>query len=160
MLYLSVPQIIQQNITTNTDLGKKLSATRKDKTLIETFNAIGNPDPHDELHFSAAHFDLTTVCEVVQATIAEKRSNQSFILLEGVCNSGKLLHDEDKLDLRYMDELFMIEKTLGDVEAVCSLTFNKEENFTGDESKLTFEVFEKPAEPEEKKAPVEGEEAE
>ena len=43
----------------------------------------------------------------------------------------------------------MIEKNLGDVEAVISLTYNKEEDFTGDESKLQFEEFpesEKPVE--------------
>jgi hypothetical protein len=36
-------------------------------------------------------------------------------LIEGFCNSGKLIFDDDRYELRYMDELFMIEKNIGEV---------------------------------------------
>jgi len=63
------------------------------------------------------------------------------------------------LNLRYMDELFLIEKTLGEVTAVVSLTYTKEEGI--DEAKIQRIEF--PAEEEivvEKKVLGEGEEEE
>jgi hypothetical protein len=98
-------------------------------------------DPHDEQQFSAVHFDLHLVMELIQHTIAQRRTNQRFILLEGLCNSGKLDQNDDKLSLRYMDELFLIEKQLGEVTAVVSLTFNKEENTHGEEKSTKYEEF-------------------
>jgi hypothetical protein len=43
-----------------------------------------------------------------------------------------------------MDEFFLIEKTLGEVTAIVSLTFTKEENLSADESKLKWEEFPEP----------------
>ena len=42
-------------------------------------------------------------------------------MIEGLCNTSKLILDDDRIELRYMDELFMIEKHLGDVAAVIGL---------------------------------------
>jgi len=64
------------------------------------------------------HFDLDLVVEVVRHTIGQVRTNQRFILIEGFCNSGKLIFDDDRLELRYMDEILMIEKNIGEVQAV------------------------------------------
>lgn len=49
---------------------------------------------------------MELVVRLIQATIAEKRTNQQFILLEGLCNNRKLYDENEKLSLRYMDELF------------------------------------------------------
>lgn len=51
-----------------------------------------------------------------------------------------------------MDEFFLIEKTLGEVTAIVSLTFliNKEENYSADETKLKWEEFPEPEAPPEK----------
>ena len=49
-----------------------------------------------------------------------------------------------------MDEFFLIEKSLGEVSAIVSLTFNKEENHSNDESRLKFEEFPEPEPPAEK----------
>jgi hypothetical protein len=141
MLYLSVPQLIGENIKNNTKLGQKLAASKQEKPLIEAFNSIGIVDPHNEAEFSGAHFDPSVVMEVIQQTVSERRSDQSFILLEGVCNSGKLSNEEDKLGSRDMDEFFMIEKCLGDIEACVSFTYNKEEEYTGTEEGVKFEEF-------------------
>ena len=46
-----------------------------------------------------------------------------------------------------MDEFFLIEKSLGEVSAIVSLTFNKEENFSNDESSLKWEEFPEPEAP-------------
>lgn len=79
---------------------------------------------------------------MIAKTIAEKRqAGEEFILLEGLCNNRKLSKDDDRLSLRYMDELFAIEKGLGEVAAVISLQC-KEEPTTFIEDK--FEVFEQP----------------
>jgi hypothetical protein len=44
-------------------------------------------------------------------------------LLEGFCKASKVAKDEDKLELRLMDEFFSIEKHIGDIKAVLSLQF-------------------------------------
>jgi len=98
------------------------------------------------------HFDIHLVMELLQQTIAERRTHQRFILLEGLCNSNKLADPAEQLTLRFMDEFFLIEKTLGEVTAIVSLTFNKEENHSADESKLKWEEFPEPeAAPEKEK---------
>jgi len=66
---------------------------------------------------------MPLVMELVQNTIAANRTSQKFILLEGLCNSNKLESDEQRLELRFMDEFFAIEKGIGEVFAVVSLQF-------------------------------------
>jgi len=51
---------------------------------------VGVIDAADEMLYTAVHFDLRIVMELLQQTIAEKRTNQRFILIEGLCNSYKL----------------------------------------------------------------------
>jgi hypothetical protein len=63
---------------------------------------------------------------LVQHTIAERRSNQRFILLEGLCNNAKMENEMDKLSLRYMDEIFAIEKNIGEISSVISLQYEVE----------------------------------
>lgn len=57
----------------------------------------------------------------MRATIQEKRTNQKYVLLEGFCKASKLAKEEDKLEVRLMDELFAIDKHLGEVKAVIGL---------------------------------------
>jgi len=104
MLYLSVYQIIKAHITSNTEIGKQLLASKKTKLLAKANDGI--MDYYQESQYSAVHYDMKLVIKMIQATVAEKRTNQSFILLEGLCNNNKLENEEDKLSLRYMDELF------------------------------------------------------
>jgi len=101
-------------------------------------------DAHDEMQYSAVHFDVHLVMELLQQTIAERRTCQRFILLEGLCNSNKLAQEAEQLCLRFMDEFFLIEKILGEVTAIVSLTYAKEENTSADESKLKWEEFPEP----------------
>jgi hypothetical protein len=63
---------------------------------------------------------------LVQHTIAERRTNQRFILLEGLCNNAKMENEMDKLSLRYMDEIFAIEKNIGEISSVISLQYEVE----------------------------------
>ena len=41
------------------------------------------------------HFDITVVIELIQATIMEKKTTQKIVLLEGMCNSVKLVEEDD-----------------------------------------------------------------
>ena len=78
--------------------------------------------------------------------------------MEGFCNSGKLIFDDDRLELRYMDELFMIEKHIGEVTAIIGLQFNSEKEYI-EEYEIEYEQFPEPEQPA-AKVKVEGEEEE
>jgi len=144
MLYLSVYQLIKHQIQKCTPLGKELEASRKPRGLI----ADNAADELNEDEFSAVHFDMSIVIRLICQTIADKRTNQQFVLLEGCCNNRKLADAEDKLTLRYMDELFQIEKHIGEVSAVISLQdFEEPDRFTDDK----WEEFPEPVKEEPKK---------
>lgn len=139
MLYLSVHQLIRKHIHENTEFGERLLKARSQRSLSTAFHQVSMVDKHDEMQYTAVHFDIHLIMELLQQTIAEKRTNQRFILIEGLCNGQKLANEEDQLTLRYMDELFLIEKALGEVTAVASLTYTKEELVH--ESQVKYEEF-------------------
>jgi len=107
-------------------------------------------DPYEESQYSAVHYDMKVVTQMIQATISEKRSSQQFILLEGVFNTRKLEDESDRLVLRSMDELFTIEKNIGEIAGVIGLQFNVEKTVYVEEK---WEVFDEPV-VEEKKAKI------
>ena len=59
--------------------------------------------------------------DLLKETIASKRTNQGYVLLEGMCNNPKLSNEEDQMELRLMDEFIDIEKNLGSIKAVIGL---------------------------------------
>lgn len=138
MLYLSVSQLIKKQIDDSTSWGKLLVASRKNKSLADSCA--------DE-QFLPVHFDQELVIKLIQHTVAEKRTNQSYIILEGLCNNKALGKEDDKLALRYMDELFQIEKHLGEVSAVISLQEEAESDRFADDK---WEEFEEPVKEEPK----------
>ena len=88
MLYMSVYQLIRQEIIAETDLGRALLQSKREKEL--QFGHVKQSDQFDERSFSAVHFDQNLVMQLVQQKIAANRTTQRFILLEGFCNSNKL----------------------------------------------------------------------
>lgn len=143
-MYLSVYQLIKQHIEQGTAFGKLLIAAKKTKNLNLGAALDGQKDEFAEEDYSAAHFDLDLVVELVCNTIAQqRRPYQTFILLEGLCNSARLTSEEDRLELRYMDELFMIEKHIGEVQAVVGLQFETEREYI-EETEIEYEVFPDP----------------
>ena len=72
---------------------------------------------------------------MLKATINEKRTDQTYVLLEGLCNSAKLASEDDKLETRLMDEFQNIEKELGTVAAIVGLQFALESASRLDEDK-------------------------
>ena len=156
MLYLSVYQMIKAEIEAESDLGRSLEMSRREKGL-DFGPTAKSVDPFDEARFSAVHYDPTLVMSLVQSKIAENRTNQRYILLEGFCNSNKLESEEQRLQLRFMDEFFSIERNIGEVVGVISLQAEKEIT--------TFELpadqYEEPEEVKEevKAAPADGDDA-
>lgn len=118
MIYISAYQVIREHITSGTAWGKKLLAGKKSKSIDAS---IMVKDEFNEADFSPVHFEIADVMQLLKETIASKRTNQKFVLLEGLCNSKKLSVLDDQLELRYMDELFQIEATVGEVAAVIGL---------------------------------------
>jgi len=153
MLYISVYQTIKQHIENSTHFGKRLLATKKPKDIKLQTQA---KDEFLEVDYSAVHFDLDIVVDLIKHTVQQVRRGQRFILLEGFCNSGKLIFDDDRFELRYMDELFMIEKHIGEVQAIVGLQFISEKEYIED-YEIQYEEF---PEPEQVPVKVKGEDEE
>jgi len=97
--------------------------------------------------------------DLINATIKENRTNQKYIILEGLCNSQKLIKEQDKLELRLQDELHDIEKNIGEVQSIIGLQFAYEPD-TIDNENVEYEKFEEKKEeaPPEKKFDEDGNE--
>lgn len=80
----------------------------------------------DFREYNPIHYDQKVLLSLLNAQISEKRSSQPYILLEGLFNNRQLEDEQDQLSHRYMDELFSLEKALGEVAGVCCLQFNLE----------------------------------
>lgn len=117
LIYASVSQVLKSHIENKTDLGKALLATKKPRHTVDV------PDSDDE--FSAVHFDLDKVFQTLVYHISQVRTPaHRYLVIEGLCGSSSVLKNEDdKLELRLMDELFAIEKNLGEVQGVIGLQF-------------------------------------
>lgn len=120
MIYISAYQVIKQNILDKTLRGQQLQANKRPRGIDESIKA---QDGFQEAEYSAVHYDLQTVMSLLKETVGLKKTNQKFVLLEGLCNSQKLSEIDDQLELRFMDELFNIETVLGEVKAVIGLQF-------------------------------------
>jgi len=159
-MYISVYQCIKQHIEANSEWGKRLLLTKKAKPL--SMGQFEGKDEFNEEEYSAVHYDLDLVIGLIKETIGkQRRPYQNMIMIEGFCNSARLTGQDDKLELRFMDELFMIEKNIGEVQAVVGLQFEKEKEYIED-NEVEYEVFAEPEVVEVKKKPAgeEGEEGE
>ena len=154
MIYISAYQVIREHVQNNTAWGKKLVAGKKSKAIDQSLQVR---DEFNEAEFSPVHFDIVSVMQLLKETISDKRTNQKFVLLEGLCNYQKLSALDDQLELRFMDELFQIEATVGEVAAIIGLQFQEEPEFLSDDQ-IEYEKFPEPAAEEAKQAPADGEE--
>ena len=71
-LYISVYQTIKQHIESNTEMGRKLLATKKQKDIKLQTQA---KDEFNEIDYSAVHFDLDLVIQLILNTINSLRGN-------------------------------------------------------------------------------------
>jgi hypothetical protein len=63
--------------------------------------------------------------------------------LEGSNLCDKLAKEDFKLQMRYMDELFLIEQNFGEVQAVIGLQSELQKDYV-DETEMEYEVFPEP----------------
>lgn len=153
LIYISVYQLIRKHIEGNTEFGKQLLESKKERVIsIKT----QTKDEFEEATFSAVHYDFSLVLKLVKTTINETLTNQKYILLEGFCNFSKLMDEGDQLELRPMVELVEIEREIGEIVAVASLKFGVDME-TVDETQIEYEEFPEPPPVEEKKQEGEGE---
>lgn len=156
MLYISAYQLIREEIENQTELGKQLQARKLARELTES---VKQSDEFQEQLYSPVHYDPTLVYEAVNKRIAEKRSTQKFVLLEGLLNSKLLASEDDKIAIREMDEFFALEHFIGPVSGIISLQ-TEEEAVAVDPSTIVYHEFPKPESVVEDKAkkPADGEE--
>lgn len=81
--------------------------------------------------------------ELVKETLLKVKSDQNYVLLEGLVNSGKLIMEEDQLELRFMDEFFMVEKHIGEVVGIIGLQYNAEKHHI-ESHEVVYEEFPEP----------------
>lgn len=74
-----------------------------------------------ESEFSPVHYDEKLVKELINKTVTEQRTNQKFVILEGLCNSKNLSNVDNQMEFRFMDEFFSIEQSIGEVKGIISL---------------------------------------
>ena len=135
MIYISAYQVIKHHITNKTEWGQKLQCNRKERGVV-----LQKVDEHHEHIYSPVHFDLCLVTQLLRETISSKKTNQKFVLLEGLCNSMKLADVDDQLELRLMDEFFNIESTLGEVKAIIGLQYHQDNEYVR-EDEIEYEKF-------------------
>lgn len=78
-----------------------------------------------------------------------------MVLLEGLCNTGKLSSEDDQLELRYMDELLSIEKNIGPIAGAIGLQFTYEPE-TQNQEDAQYEEFKAEAQVEKKQNAEDG----
>ena len=115
-LYLNVTALIRQNRQDKTAIGKELSQRKKRKELKREYNKSA------ELLYGAINYDYPLVLKMIKETIEKMRTNQPYILINNLINSHKLAHADDQLDIRAMDELFLVNKEVGQVFSVLNIT--------------------------------------
>ncbi len=142
-LYINVTGLIKREIESgNTEMGTRLAKTRKLRELVEEHKA------DEDWRFCAVHYDRLAVIQLVKDSIRRLRVQQEFILIDGLVNAHKLKNLADRLEVRAMDELFAIDKEIGEVRAILSLTRGEYEKVEDDR------VIVKPPPPPEKPVPV------
>lgn len=114
-----------------------LKATKRKKDMALTSQVR---DEFNEAEYSPSLYDQKVVMDLIRTTIMEKRTNQGHVILEGLCNSSKLQNEQEKLELRNMDEFFQIEKYIGEVKAIIGLQFSYEQEAV-DVDAMSYEDF-------------------
>lgn len=72
MIYISAYQLIKEHIEANTEWGKKLLATKKKKDINASLKVR---DEFNEAEYSMVHYDKQLFMQLLNETIASKRTN-------------------------------------------------------------------------------------
>ena len=125
-LFLDLANLIKQEIEDQTPIGKQLAQTKKPRELSKEYAGT------DDSKYCAIHYELKTVVNLIKQTIKKKGSKSQYIVINGFLNAHKLESWEEKQEFRAMDELFAIEKEIGQVRTVINFTKNAYEEFEDD----------------------------
>lgn len=118
LIYISVYQLIKEHVEGKSEWGKKLALTKRNLKLNVQMQMR---DEFAEQDYSAALYDYRLVMELLKETIATKRTDQTFVLIEGLFNAPKLDDPDVALENRLMDEFQAVERELGEVAAIVGL---------------------------------------
>eukprot|EP00831_Metopus_contortus_P046645 TRINITY_DN374_c0_g1_i5.p1 TRINITY_DN374_c0_g1~~TRINITY_DN374_c0_g1_i5.p1 ORF type:complete len:314 (-),score=80.26 TRINITY_DN374_c0_g1_i5:42-983(-) len=144
-LYLNIFDAIKEEIEMGTKMGKLLLQTKKPRELLPEISSA------EDVKYSPVHFDRKLIIDLVKSKIALKRTNQMFIVIDGFVNSHKLKNLEDREELRPMDELFAVDKEIGEIKTMLNLTREEYDKVEDDRVPEKPEKIEKPVEKEEDK---------
>lgn len=66
MLYLSVWQLIKENIAKHSPIGLRLQESYEEVKLSEAYSQVGVVDAAEEMQYTAAHYDMRIVMELLE----------------------------------------------------------------------------------------------
>jgi len=115
-LYISLDEIIKNEIIRKTALGKELNRTKVCKEITEDFAS------NENIEFCAIHYDQKLILKILKDILSKSSGKYQIAIINGYLNSHKLKGYEEKQDFRAMDELFAIEKEIGQIKGVINLT--------------------------------------
>lgn len=127
MVYLSATKIIKNHIEKNTEWGAKLLQSKIEKPI----------EAQEDGQYLAVHYDLPTVLNLLKDTITLTRTNQKYVIIEGLCSSA-LTEEDHQMELRVMDEFFTVEASIGEVVGVCSISKLEEPLVLDNVEKIEF----------------------
>lgn len=133
-LYVPLAPAIKAEIQSNTKIGRELKRTRKFRSTAEKL---------EDWEYCPVHYEAKMLVALVKDTIKRLRVEQKFVLVDGLLNTARLKEEEDKMQLRAIDELLGIEKEIGEIKAILRLSYDDYENVTDDRVAVKQVVEEK-----------------
>jgi adenylate kinase len=143
-LYISIPELIKREVSKRTSIGIELSLTKKPKELII------------EDEYSAAHYENGLILRLLKENMKKIAGKYQTAFVYGYLSSYKLKGWEEMQQFRVMDELFALEKEVGEIKSIINITQGDFESVENDRvaEKLEVKVKSQPkpiSEEEEKK---------
>ena len=148
-LYIPLHTIIKTEIHNNSEIGKELKRTRKFRNTVEKTE-----------EYCPVHYETKLLIALVKDTIKKLRVEEKFVLVDGLLNTNRLKEENDKMELRVIDELLVIEKDIGEIRAIIRLTYDDYENIADDRVAVKKVIEEKKEAKEEVKEEIKKEDEE
>eukprot|EP00826_Nyctotherus_ovalis_P030639 TRINITY_DN2445_c0_g2_i1.p1 TRINITY_DN2445_c0_g2~~TRINITY_DN2445_c0_g2_i1.p1 ORF type:complete len:741 (-),score=248.26 TRINITY_DN2445_c0_g2_i1:325-2547(-) len=131
-LYISVPDLVKREVEQRTALGIELIQTRKPKELVVE-------DP-----YSSAHYENALILKLLKEQIKRAAGKYQTAFISGYLSAYKLKGWEATQEFRVMDELFALEKEVGQIKSVVSIVRGCFESVENDRVAEKLEVRAKP----------------
>jgi len=109
-LYISIPELIKYETSQRTPIGIELLQTKKPKELIV------------EDSYSAAHYENRLILRLLKENMKRIAGKYQIAFIYGYLSSYKLKGWEEMQQFRVMDELFLLEKEVGQIMSIINIT--------------------------------------